>query len=921
MSQPRNQTIPGFPQYSFALGEITPRMAGRADIELYHRALSTCRNLVPCKYGGVDNRAGTEFVALVDDSAQFHRLIKFDFNNIQQYALSFGNYTMSVIAQAAVVVSGIVTPWASADLPLLKFTPSADIITVCHPNYPTYQIERLSATNWQIVPFAPVNGPFQDINVDETITVTTTDVTGSITVNASKALFSADMVGLEFYMQAAPDNTTPIWEVQKSITAGEIVMYGANYYQAATTGTTGTYAPVVLQGSQKDGHDGVLWNYLHSGFGIVQIKGYIDTKTVTANVVSRLPDSLVQANMPVAISAITPGVSSQFGAASVQVNVETLTAHGLTTGDRATIANVEGSIGTYVNKTCTVAVNTTTNFDIVGNYASGSYVADTGQVAAASAAAYSPSYLWALPEWGTTKQGYPGTTAYFQDRQIFGGDLGNPFKVIFSTTEGFNDFTVSNPVLDTDAITYKILSNEVNAVKYFLGLQSLLIFHSGGVEMVQGGNTNGVITPASVNLVNQGANPCGDVRPLKIDNYALFVQSLGNQVRSLGYSWAENAFIGEDVTTMSSHLFTFNTILDWDYQEIPDSVVWAIRNDGTLLSLTWVPKQQITAWAHHDTVGTFESVCVVNEPNPLTGLTANMVYFIVNRPGIGRCIERMNPRQVQDTRDYNFVDCGLSFDSRNDNTGVTWTLQYDVIDDTTGKEIDDTLGRDLIGALPIIFTTLTSQFASTDVGSAIVIADSTGKEVYLFIESYVSPEQVVVSPSCNVPEELQNTSVTGYVMVRNTFSGAGHLAGQTCALVADGKVYPQFVMPANGEFTLPEPACVVHVGLPFTSDFETCSLASPRADIRDKQKLVNNVSLILDNSAGFMVGPDTDHLMPLQYDRLNENYDVAGDLITGLIDMPLQAMWKKDGRVFIRQSNPLPLSILAAIPQVGLGGH
>ena len=175
--------------------------------------------------------------------------------------------------------------------------------------------------------------------------------------------------------------------------------------------------------------------------------------------------------------------------------------------------------------------------------------------------------------------------------------------------------------------------------------------------MVQGASTNSgsVITPGNINLSFQGSNPVSDIPPLKVNNFALFVQEKGNQVRTLGYSFAENAFIGQDITTTANHLLKFNTISRWCYQEVPYSCIWMIRDDGKMIALTFNPEQQIAAWHWHETQGTYEAVCCITE----NGL--DVVYMVVNRTigGVNRrCIEMMMPRQVADPVDNFFVDCG-----------------------------------------------------------------------------------------------------------------------------------------------------------------------------------------------------------------------------------------------------------------------
>jgi hypothetical protein len=810
----------GLPQASMTAGELSPLLYGRIDFEQYYKGLRTCRNFIVTKYGGADNRPGTEFISTVHDSAKKARLIPFTFNNIQQYVLELGDHTMRIIVNGALALNDshsiitIPTPWAADDLSKLKYIQSADVITVCHPDYPTYQIERLSATIWQIIPFANVNGPFQDINSDKTILIGASATTGTVTLVSSKDFFAADMVGLPFYLQSPIDDSTPAWEVDKSVTAGDQVIWGDNYYQALSTGTTGTVPPIVTEGTQKDGMTGILWQYLHSGFGIVTITALIDPTHVTATVVSRLPDLLVTTT-PGGASLIISQLDFRYPGA---LEVETTTPHGFVTGTPILISgSYDGSVD---GKWVVLGTPTPTGF-YIGIYAtSGSTQPGGGTVSPLVG-----TYLWALPAWGQDAQGYPETTCYFQDRQLFGGTNGQPEGFWASRTDAFYDFGVDNPVFDDDAITYKILSDKANVIKHFLNLQYLLILTSGGVWMVQSGSSgqNILTGTGTLDLSWQGDNPACDVPPLKINNFGLFVSELGNEVRTLGYSFAENAFVGTDITIMSHHLLEFNQIVDWTYQRNPYSCIWAVRDDGILLGCTFFPEQQINGWHWHDTQGTYESVCCITENN------VNVVYFIVNRlmnGNVVRCIERMAPRQFQDQRDAYFLDCALTYDGR---------------------------------------------------------------------------EAMPEAPATH-------------------FSGADHLAGMTVSVHADGFVIPPFVMPSNGEFDIDFPALVVHVGLGYTSDFETLDISSMKSDIRDKKKDVNSVSIIVDKSSGFLTGPDADHLVPYKQ-RATENYGQPDALLSDLLDINIPCAWNKKGRIFIRQAQPLPCSILCVIPRLAVGGN
>ena len=71
-------------------------------------------------------------------------------------------------------------------------------------------------------------------------------------------------------------------------------------------------------------------------------------------------------------------------------------------------------------------------------------------------------------------------------------------------------------------------------------------------------------------------------------------------------------------------------------------LLWAIRSDGVMLSLTYYKSQQIAGWGRHDTDGLFVSNCSVVEP------PNNALYVATQRfPGTNTAymIERMDNRQ------------------------------------------------------------------------------------------------------------------------------------------------------------------------------------------------------------------------------------------------------------------------------------
>jgi len=116
-----------------------------------------------------------------------------------------------------------------------------------------------------------------------------------------------------------------------------------------------------------------------------------------------------------------------------------------------------------------------------------------------------------------------------------------------------------------------------------------------------------------------------------VSNYdILFVESNGSKVRDLAYNIYFNVFTGTDISITASHLFYGFELKEWAWAEQPFYTAWVIRNDGTMLVLTFLKEQEFIGWTHQITQGSFMSVSTITEPSVLAG-TINAVYTVVER--------------------------------------------------------------------------------------------------------------------------------------------------------------------------------------------------------------------------------------------------------------------------------------------------
>lgn len=351
--------MPNLIQPSFAGGEISPSLYGRVDIARYGTSLKRCKNFIVRPYGGVDNRPGLRFVAEAADSTKPVRLIPFEVSSEISYVIELGHEYMRFIFRGAQVESGgnpveVAAPWTEDEIWDVKFTQSADVMYLVHGNHAPRELRRLTATSFELREFTPRNGPFRAINSDEALKVTASAVEGIVTVEANFDLFTSDMVGTLIYMEAKDLTQTRPWEPgERNIVLGIQRRSDGKTYRvsAIPAGTptwkqTGASKPVHEFGKVWDGPGdtrtsgtdtyttGVEWEYLHSGYGIVQITGYVSATEVTGIVTKRLPDSVVGGTVAPSTTwnLVGDGTTKQFtiaGAVSVSQSDYSVTIDGV----------------------------------------------------------------------------------------------------------------------------------------------------------------------------------------------------------------------------------------------------------------------------------------------------------------------------------------------------------------------------------------------------------------------------------------------------------------------------------------------------------------------------------------------------------------------------------------------------------------
>jgi len=184
---------------------------------------------------------------------------------------------------------------------------------------------------------------------------------------------------------------------------------------------------------------------------------------------------------------------------------------------------------------------------------------------------------------------------------------------------------------------------------------------------------------------------------------------------------------------------------------------------------------------------------------------------------------------------------------------------------------------------------------------------------------------------------IDGTALTAYVSGGNcvqcfsTFTGLSYLNGQTVSVLGDGFVFPQQVI-SGGSITLPRPCGYLSVGMQYYSDVETLPVElsmwfnpPPPMTTQGRPVKIGGVTFSFVKSRGGWVGTSLydaygkEKLLETFFPVVNSPNGVL-QLLTGDYRVSLKGGWETGGRVFFRQKDPLPFTIVKIIPAVVVGG-
>jgi hypothetical protein len=820
-------------------------------------------------------------------------------------ALNFGAY---VSAGTAARIYTVATPYAVADLPYLKFTQSADVMSLTLSNpvtgteYAQQDLTRLAANNWTLAATS-----FKSSIAAPATCTAAASAAPSGTLPSAQYAYCVTAISAATGEESVASPIGYVSSVDIALTTGSITVTWTAVAGASSYNVYKAPAAVYVNGATAQTVPiGSTFGFCGSAVG---------TQFVDQNIVADETTT-----PPLHENPFAPGQIIGFGAISASGTF----AQSTTT---ASIVTATGSGGVILP----VVVGGTVVAGIVVNGGTGYKSGDTASFVDGTNGGTGTAPLTVGPQSGT----YPAVVTYFQSRRGYANTSNNPDEYFFSQPGAYTNFDEADPPISSDAITGAPWAQQVNGIQWMVPMPGGLIVCTG-LDCWQLSGASGAaspLTPSSQNATAQesyGFSPT--VPPIRIGAHFLYVDSFGGEVRDNLYNFFSNTYTGDDLTELSNHLFDGHKIIAWAWARKPYKIIWAVRDDGVLLSLTYLKEQDVVAWARHDTAGQVVSVAVASEP-PVDAVYIVVKRFIAGKNAYGYYVERLDNRIWSNAEATWCVDAGLALGQ---------------------PKPAATLSAAAASGNGVLFTASAPVFDGVNTGAVGQIIRMGGGKAK--VATYLSTTQVLANitvpitaltpdlgaslPPQPLPALAGNWTITTPV---TTISGLNHLEGMTVTGLADGAVIAPTVV-SGGAITLASPASAVTVGLPFQAQVQSLHLQKQGEEIQDRRKRVIGVTVRLEASRGVKLGANQPNasaqengaavpwgvypygkmiLVPETQNQIGPNQGLP--LFTGDHYIPIDDDWNtigqsaSPGMVAAQQDFPLPLQVLAFIPKFDVG--
>jgi len=537
----------------------------------------------------------------------------------------------------------------------------------------------------------------------------------------------------------------------------------------------------------------------------------------------------------------------------------------------------------------------------------------------------SSSVDWSLGAFSDTT-GHPSCVTFFEQRLVFAATLNNPQTVYFSKSGDYEnmDANIGGTIADDDAIIYTIASNQVNAIRFMTATRTLIIGTAGGEFAVSGGGTDSAITPTNILIKKQSNHGAANVDAIAVGNATLFLQRARRKIRELAFNFDVDGYVAPDMTILAEHI-TEGGLTQVAYQQEPNQIIYATREDGELVGLTYQREQQVTAWHRHIFGGRFgiATLTVSDYANIANGTKLTLTKSDGTTVDFTSTTGTAGTNEFKTETNNNTTATNLKT-AINAHADFTATVSSAVV--TITETSHGATGFLTIKSFDSTRLTATSEGKAMVDSVAVIPTDDKEYQTYVIVKRTINGatkryveylNELDFDQTDNTSFNFLDSALSYSGSPATNISGLSHLEGQVVAILADGATHPNKTV-SSGAITLDRSAKNVKVGLAFTSLLQTMRLDAGSQDgtSQGKTKRIYDITVRMFETIGIEVGPDLNNMERIPFRSSANLMDEGIPPFTGDKEIEFRGNYETDGFIFVRQTQPLPFTILSLYPRL-----
>lgn len=970
-------------QPSFSSGELSPRLSARLDFNKYGFGLETCENLLPLVEGGLMRRSGSRYVAELKDSSVKGRLKRFRFSTTQAYILEMGEQSMrfhrhqgqiTVANTNASVTNGTfdsnITGWdnRSTGAGSIRYAISPDIPNSLELDpggtgasdigWAEQDIVTANTGQEHVIKFRVRGRRLATLQFQVGSTSSGSEILSPVERGVGYHCVAFTPTSSPFYIQfrmlGEDHGNTHMGVDDISIIDGAPLEIDTPWPESALFDVEGPQSADVLYLFHGSYETHKLERFGNTTWSLSRVDWfdgpYLDKNTTSTT----LSPSAINGLLSITASSVN-GINGGAGFLSTDVG-RSIRISNPATGEEWGFAHI-------------TEVNSTTSVDaIVG--------ADFAQASVASTE-------WQLGAWSATT-GYPQVATFFEQRLYVANTSNQPQTFWGSQTADFESFRpddITGTVEADDALNFDLRADDVNAIRWMSSGDDALVIGTEGGEWIP--TSSGIVlTPLDITVRRQTTYGSANIQPVRIGGAVLFVQSALRKIREFAFSFDASStsvsrYSAADITRLAEHI-TKGGVVEMDYAEERESILYMARNDGQLVSLTYRREEDAIGLGRQMLGGAFDtsiskvwnvdvSGSIVDQTEVANSGTNNWSLFptlqsvgdyalfgftepftrIVfdyasGSAGVGGEVEW----EYWDGNSWeslpNVTDNTAGFTaSVADNISVTWdeptnwqqtifnsgqSLYYIRARITTNYTIRPILDQGRVSA-PMGIVESVAVIPGDD--GAGQLQDSTDRdEVWIIVKRtingatkrYVEFFEYDFETGDDPGDAYYSDSLITYNGVATTtITGLDHLEGETVKILADGAIVPEKTV-SSGQITLDNSASKVHIGLAYKHKLKTLKVkaGNPVGTPIGRPKRIYGLTFVLLNSHTFKYGPSPADLIDVDFRQVSHFTGTPVPPFTGEHFAEFNGDWGTDPRICVESDEPVPFTLLALVPETDL---